>query len=119
MCHRLNLKIRGGGVDFVANLILLESKDIDVTLEIGLVKQASGTHRRAEKFIKLTTSNRNELKYIVEHVVIAKRATNQVKLNQLDVSQGLKVPVVNKFFDVFFEELSVVPPDCDIEFVIE
>jgi hypothetical protein len=25
-----------------------------------------------------------------------------VKLNQLDVSQGLKVPVVNEFFDVFF-----------------
>jgi hypothetical protein len=38
MCHRVNLKIRG--VDFVANLILLESKGLDVTLEIGLVKQA-------------------------------------------------------------------------------
>jgi hypothetical protein len=34
----LDLKIRG--VDFVANLILLESKGIDVNLEIGLVKQA-------------------------------------------------------------------------------
>jgi hypothetical protein len=32
MCHKLNLKIRG--VDFVANLILLESKGIDVTLEM-------------------------------------------------------------------------------------
>jgi hypothetical protein len=34
----LNLKI--SGVDFVANLILLESKGICITLEIGLVKQA-------------------------------------------------------------------------------
>jgi hypothetical protein len=59
------------------------------------------------------------LEYIVELVVIAKGATNQVKLNQLSVSQGLKVPVVNKFSDVFFEELSVMPPDHDIEFVIE
>jgi hypothetical protein len=42
-----------------------------------------------------------------------------VKLNQLDLSQGLKVPVVNKFSDVFFEELIVVPPDRDNEFVIE
>jgi hypothetical protein len=42
-----------------------------------------------------------------------------VKLNQLGVSQGLKVPVVNKFSDVFFEELSVMPPNRDIEFVIE
>jgi hypothetical protein len=59
------------------------------------------------------------LEYIAEPVVIAKGATNQVKLNQLDVSQGLKVPVVNKFSDVFFEELSVKSPDCDIEFMIE
>jgi hypothetical protein len=69
------------GVDFVANLILLESKGIYVTLEIWLVKKAQGTHRCAEKSIKLTTSNRNELEYITEHVVIAKGATNQVKLN--------------------------------------
>jgi hypothetical protein len=35
---KLNLKIRG--VDFDANLILLESKGTYVTLGIGLVKQA-------------------------------------------------------------------------------
>jgi hypothetical protein len=58
------------------------------------------------------------LEYIAEPVVIAKGATNQVKLNQLGVSQGLKVPVVNKFSDAFFEELSVMPPNRDIEFVI-
>jgi hypothetical protein len=59
------------------------------------------------------------LEYIAEPVVIAKVATNQVKLNQLDVSQRLKVPMVNKVSDVFFEELSVMPPDRDIEFVID
>jgi hypothetical protein len=32
MCHRLNLKIRG--VDFVASLIGLDSKGVDVTLGI-------------------------------------------------------------------------------------
>jgi hypothetical protein len=113
----LNLKIRG--VDFDANLILLKSKGTNATLEIGLVKQEKDTHRRAEKSIKLTTSNRNELEYITEPVVITKGVANQVKLNQLGVSQGLKVPVVNKFSDVFFEELSVMPPNRDIEFVIE
>jgi hypothetical protein len=33
MCHRLNLQIRG--VDFVANLIVLESKGIDIILGMG------------------------------------------------------------------------------------
>jgi hypothetical protein len=59
------------------------------------------------------------LEYIIEPVVIARGASNQVKLNQLDVSQGLKVPMVNNFSDVFFEELSVMPPNRDIEFVIK
>jgi hypothetical protein len=61
------------------------------------------------------------LEYIAEPVVIAKGAANHVKLSPLDVSQGLKAPVVNKFFDVIFflEELSVMPTDRDIEFVIE
>jgi hypothetical protein len=68
---------------------------------------------------KLSTSDRNELEYIAKSVVIAKGAANHVKLNQMDVSQGLKVPVVNKFSNIFFEELSVMPPDRDIKYVIE
>jgi hypothetical protein len=71
-----------------------------------LVKQAQGTHRSAKGSIKLTTSNRNELEYIAKSVVIYKGAANHVKLNQLDVSQGLKVPMVNEFFNVFFRRQS-------------
>jgi hypothetical protein len=67
-----------------------------------LVKQAQGTHRSAMESIKLTTSNRNELEYIAMSIVITKGAANRVKLNQLDVGQGLKVPVVNELFDFFF-----------------
>jgi hypothetical protein len=59
------------------------------------------------------------LEYIAEPVAIAKGAAKHVKLNQLDVRQGLEVLVVKKFSDVFFEELSVMPPDRDIEYVIE
>jgi hypothetical protein len=67
-----------------------------------LVKQAQVGHRSAKESIKLTTSNRNELEYIGKSVFIAKGAANRVKLNQLDVSQGLKVPVVNEFSNVIF-----------------
>jgi hypothetical protein len=40
-------------------------------------------------------------------------------VNQLDASQGSEVPLVNEFPDVFPEELLGMPPDRDIEFVIE
>jgi hypothetical protein len=59
------------------------------------------------------------LEYIAKSVVIAKGAVNRAKLNQLDVSQGLNVPVVNEFFNVLPKELPVMPPDHDIKFVIE
>jgi hypothetical protein len=59
------------------------------------------------------------LEFIVEPVVTAKGIVNHAKINQLGASQGSEVPVVNEFPDVFPEELPGMPPDWDIEFVIE
>jgi hypothetical protein len=73
----------------------------------------------AKKYVKLTTLDGKELEFYAEPVVTAKRVANHAKVNQLDVSQGSEVPVVNAFPDVFPEELSGMPPDRDIEFVIE
>jgi hypothetical protein len=73
----------------------------------------------AKKSVKLTTPDGKELEYVTEPVVTAKGIANRAKINQLDTSQGLGVPVVNKFPDVFPKELPGMPPDRDIEFVIE
>jgi hypothetical protein len=51
--------------------------------------------------------------------VTAKGVANRAKVNQLDTSQGSEVPMVNEFPNVFLEELLGMPPDRDIEFVIE
>jgi hypothetical protein len=42
-----------------------------------------------------------------------------VKLNQLDAGQRPEVPTFNEFSNVLPKELSGIPPDRDIEFVIE
>jgi hypothetical protein len=73
----------------------------------------------AKKSIKLTTLDGKELEYVTKFVVTAKGAANRVKLNQLDASQGHMVLVVNDFPDVFPKELPGMPPDRDIEFVID
>jgi hypothetical protein len=73
----------------------------------------------AKKSVKLTTLDGNELEFVAEPLVTAKGAANRVKVNQLDSSQGSEVPVVNEFFDVFPEDLLGMPPNRDIEFVIE
>jgi hypothetical protein len=72
----------------------------------------------AKKSIKLTTLNGKELEFVAEPVVTTKGVANRVKLNQLNVSQGPMVQVVNKFSNVFPKELLGMPPDRDIKFVI-
>jgi hypothetical protein len=59
------------------------------------------------------------MEFIAEPVVTAKCVANHAKVNHMDASQGSEMVVVNEFSDVFPNELSGMPPDRDIEFVIE
>jgi hypothetical protein len=72
-----------------------------------------------KKSIKLTTPDGKELEFVTEPVVTAKGIANHAKINRLDASLGSDVPMVNEFPDVFPEKLPGMPPDRDIEFVIE
>jgi hypothetical protein len=74
---------------------------------------------RTKESIKLTTSDGKELEFVTEPVVTAKGIANHAKINRLDASLGSDVPMVNEFPDVFPEKLPGMPPDRDIEFVIE
>jgi hypothetical protein len=105
----VNLKIRG--VDFVANLIVLELKGIDVLLGMDWLGKHKVLIDYAKKSVKLTTLNGKELEFVTEPVVTAKGVANHMKVNQLDASQVSKVPVVNEFPDIFPEELPGMPPD--------
>jgi hypothetical protein len=117
LCPKVNLKIRG--VDFVANLIVLESKGIDVILGTDWLGKHNVLIDCTKKSVKLTTLGEKEFEFIAELVVTAMGIANRAKLNQLNASQGSEVPVVNEFPDVFPDELPGMPPDRDIEFVIE
>jgi hypothetical protein len=117
LCRKVNLKIRG--LDFVANLIVLESKGIDVILGMDWLSKYKVLIDCAKKSIKMTTPHGKEMEFITEPVVTAKGVANCAKENQLDASQGSEVPMVNEFSDVFPEELPGMPPGWDIEFVIE
>jgi hypothetical protein len=109
LCPMVNLKIRG--VHFVANLIVLESKGIDIILGMDWLGKHKVLIDCAKKSIKLTTLDGKELGFIAESVVTAKVVANHVKVNQLDARQGSEVPVVIEFPDVFLKELQGMPPD--------
>jgi hypothetical protein len=117
LCPKMNFKIRG--VDFVVNLIVLELKGIDVILGMDWLSKYKVLIDCAKKSVKMTTPKGKEMEFIAEPVVTAKGVANCVKVSQLDASHGSEVPVVNKFPDVFPEELPGMSPDRDIKFVIE
>jgi hypothetical protein len=56
---------------------------------------------------------------VAENLVTDKAVFNRVVLNQLDAASTMDVRSVSEFPDVFPEELPGMPPDREIEFVIE
>jgi hypothetical protein len=109
LCLKVNLKIRR--VDFVANLIVLKSKGIDVILGMDWLSKHKVLIDCAKKSVKLTTPGEKEMNFVVEPVVTAKGVVNHMNVNQLDGSQGSEVPLVNEFPDIFPKVLSSMPPD--------
>jgi hypothetical protein len=64
LCPKVNLKIRG--VDFVANLVVLESKGIDVILGMDWLSKYKVLIDCAKKSVKLTTPKRKEIEFVAE-----------------------------------------------------
>jgi hypothetical protein len=70
LCPKVNLKIRR--VDFVANLINLESKGTDVILGMDWLSKHNVLIDCAKKSVKLTTPEGKEMEFVTEPVVTAK-----------------------------------------------
>jgi hypothetical protein len=115
VCSKVSIHIRG--VEFLANLIVRESKGIDVILEMDWLSKHKGMINYAKKAVKLTSSNGKEMEYVAENLVTDKATFNRVVLNQLDAASTMDVRTVSEFPDVFPEELPGMPPDREIEFV--
>jgi hypothetical protein len=103
----------------LANLIVLESKGIDVILGMDWLKKHNGLINCAKKAVRLTPSSGKELKYVAENLVTDKAASNKMVLNLLDAASTRDIRTVSEFLDVFPEKLPGMPPDREIEFVIK
>jgi hypothetical protein len=109
LCPKVNIKIRG--VDFVTNLIVLESKGIGVILGMDWLSKHQVLIDYTKMYVKLTTPEGKEMEFVTESIVAAESVANRAKVKQHDASQGSEVPVVNEFPEVFPKELPGMPPD--------
>jgi hypothetical protein len=65
----------------VANLIFLESKGVDIILEIDWLSKHKVLIDCAKKSVKLSTPDGKELAFVVEPVVTTKGVANRARLN--------------------------------------
>jgi hypothetical protein len=102
------------GVDFPSKLILLDSKGIDIILDMDWLSNYDEVIQCARKAVKLTKKDVTS----VEFVATGQSGPNS-KLNQTKAIPFEDIEVVQDYPDVFPKELPGMPPDRDIEFLIE
>jgi hypothetical protein len=107
------------GVEFSANLIVLDSKGVDVILGMDWMSKQKALIDCAKKSVKLTTEVGQEVEYVAELLITHKGTTNLIKMNRLEAEQSRDMQDVNQYPNVFREELPSMPPDRDIEIIIE
>jgi hypothetical protein len=114
VCPAISISIRGGGVDFPLNLILLDSKGIDIILGMDWLSMYDGVIQCAKRAVRLTKKDGT----IVEFIATAQ--VDQVSmLSQMKVTTLEEILVVQEYLDLFPEELLGMPSDHDIESLIE
>ena len=111
-CLLTSLSLRG--VEFKVSPIVLRTSSIDVILGMDWMKQNRAVIQCQEKVVVVTAPNGDKISI---NVVVQAQPTATV--NQLDESVNKEDPVVDKFPDVFPDDLTGMPPNHDIEFIIE
>jgi hypothetical protein len=112
--HCVDVPIDIHGVPFQANLIILGTKGLDVVLGMDWMCKYQGHIDCAGKAITLTNSDGVQIGHIA--TMPSRKAYYKKSITGPTLDQ---VPVVCKYPDVFPEELSGMPLDRDIEFIIE
>jgi hypothetical protein len=98
-----------GGVDFLMNLIIIDSKGINIILGMDWLRKYDEVIQRAKRVIRLTKKDSTIVEFNAAMQVDQASLLNQVQGTSLD-----EIRVVQEYSDVFPEELPSMPPDHDI-----
>jgi hypothetical protein len=101
-------------VSFQANLIILGTKGLDVVLGMDWMFKYQGHIDCAKKAISITNNEGVQIEHIT--TMPSRKAYYKKSVSRLTLDQ---LPVVCEYSDVFTEELLGMPPDRDIEFIID
>jgi hypothetical protein len=106
ICPKVSITKR---VDFLMNLIIIDSKGIDIILDMDWLRKYDEVIQRAKRVITLTKKDSTIVEFNAAMQVDQASLLNQVQGTSLD-----EIRVVQEYSDVFSEELPSMPPDHDI-----
>jgi hypothetical protein len=112
ICPVVSITIRG--VDFPSNLIILNSKGIDIILGKDWLRKYDRAIQCARKAVKLTKKDETSVEFVA-----MVQSDKDSMLNQTKAIALKDIKIVREYPDVFPAELPGMPPDRDIEFLIE
>ena len=112
ICPKVTSRILG--VDFFANLIVLESRGIDVILGMDWLVKSDGIIQCAKRSVLMTSPQGDRVEFVATLPSAAHCVVNQLEGTRLE-----DIRVVCEFPDVFPDDLPGMPPDQDIEFIID
>ncbi|XP_010239158.1 uncharacterized protein LOC100830759 [Brachypodium distachyon] len=110
-CH--GVLIRLGSETFPSDLIVLESQGLDVILGMDWLSGHKGHIDCANLAATVTSPEGKRIRFT------SKIKRRRAMVNALKGSSLEEVPIVNEYMDVFPEDLPGMPPDRDIEFLID
>jgi hypothetical protein len=114
-CHLgvLDVPINLSGVVFLANLVVLASKGIDVILGMDWLTKHRGNIAYAERAVTVTNHQGLTVTCLIQP------SLSDSIVNHIQAESPKDVPVVQEFADVFPDELPGMPPERDVEFTID
>ena len=100
-------------VEFLVDLVVLKSKGIDVILGMDWLSRHNGLIGCTDKVVHLTNPEG------VRVTCHTRGSGFDPTVFSMEAKSLEEVPIVNEYPDVFPEELPGMPPDRDIELVID
>nr|AAT85135.1 putative polyprotein [Oryza sativa Japonica Group] len=122
-CPSVNIEIKKSL--FLSNLILLESKDLDVILGMDWLTRHKGVIDCASRTITLTNDKGEKITFRSPAPQMSVASLNQAATeDQTEIMEkSLKrledIPIVQEYPEVFPEDLTTMPPKREIEFWID
>jgi hypothetical protein len=110
-----HIPITLAGREFPTNMIVIKGQDIDVILGMNWLAQNKAIINTDQRTIKLSYGH-EEVQLSIS-IAVPFKASGQIF--DTIVQEIWDIPVVCEFLDVFPEDLPGLPPERDMEFVIE